>query len=132
VDQFSGARSATPHRKEDAMGFFERLFRPKGDPLTLGLNWPPTSRDAQLAATLGLSASSSNAPARGTTVGAVVAKAILRSEGQLDGMVAIEYMDIVRAICNTNFSKSSIEAGLQHRHQKVRMLVKEFLQDLGR
>jgi len=67
---------------------------------------------------------------QGTNVAQLVCKAILRAQGRLDGMAAAEYIDIIRAICNTRFSKPSIEKGLQHRNAEVRLLVQEFLDDL--
>jgi len=69
------------------------------------------------------------------TVGSVFAVFMLKHEQEikeLDAMVALEVIDTLRGIINSNFAKDKIQQGLQHRNYRVRNLVEQFLNDLKR
>jgi len=67
------------------------------------------------------------------TVGEVLVKFLLKHEQELkeadDATVAVEVMDALTSIINSNFAKDKIQQGLQHRNYEVRALIREFLSD---
>lgn len=67
------------------------------------------------------------------TVGTVFTAFTLKHEQEikeLDGMVGIEAIDVLRSIINSNFAQDKIQNGLQHRNFHIRKLTEQFLEDL--
>jgi hypothetical protein len=62
--------------------------------------------------------------------GTTVAMILIRFLGEMKDEMSGEALDAIRAICNSNFSQSEIQKGLNHPNYKVRRVCEKFLQEI--